>query len=262
MERRFAVHARAYRPKVGALLAAVTLCATTIAGAAPKGAEAKAAFDKGVAAYTKGDYAAASAALEKSFAAEADGETLYAWAQTERKLNHCDKASELYGTLLEMDLPAENKAAIQALLDECKAILEAQKPVEPPTPDVTPVPEPRPPPPPPRETERPSRWKHPVGLGLLGLGGVGVGVGTVFLVQAKAADSDKDSAATYGEFQDLEARAMSRGRLGVIAAATGGVLIGASLVWIMTRSQPAESGTTATLFIGDDSAGVVAFGRF
>ena len=105
MERRFAVHART------AVIAAASLLATTTASAAPKGAEARAAFDKGVAAYKKADYAGASDALGRSFTLEADADTLYAWAQTERKLNHCDKAVELYERLLTMDLPEANKAA-------------------------------------------------------------------------------------------------------------------------------------------------------
>jgi len=103
------------------------LLASGAAGAAPKSAAARAQFDKGVAAYTKGDYEAASAALGSSFVLEADAETLFAWAQTERKLGHCDRAIELYTKLLKMDLPAENKEAVKVQIGECKAIVADEK---------------------------------------------------------------------------------------------------------------------------------------
>ena len=82
MERRLAVLARA------AVIAASSLFAST-ASAVPKGTEARAAFDKGVAAYKKADYVGASDALGRSFTLEADADTLYAWAQTERKRSLC-----------------------------------------------------------------------------------------------------------------------------------------------------------------------------
>ena len=81
--------------------------------AAPKTPKAKAAFTAGVKAYQKGDYALASKQLERSFQLERDVETLFAWAQTERQLEHCDKASDLYHNILTFDLPDENKAAVQ-----------------------------------------------------------------------------------------------------------------------------------------------------
>ena len=77
-----------------------------------------------MAAYTSNDYAMAGEALGQSYALEPDVETLFAWAQTERKLERCDKASELYGKLLAYDLPDENKAAIRTKLEECKAIIQ------------------------------------------------------------------------------------------------------------------------------------------
>jgi hypothetical protein len=107
------------------------LVASSAAFAAPKSGEARVQFDRGVAAYTKGDYAAAAEALGASFVLEADPETLFAWAQTERKLGHCDRAIDLYGKLLGMDLPAENKQAIRVQISECKAIIADQKPAKP-----------------------------------------------------------------------------------------------------------------------------------
>ncbi|MFN0248868.1 MAG: tetratricopeptide repeat protein [Kofleriaceae bacterium] len=256
MERRLAVHART------AVIAAVSLLAST-ASAAPNGPEARAAFDKGVAAYKKADYAGAADALGRSFTLEADADTLYAWAQTERKLNHCDKAVDLYERLLTMELPEANKAAVVQQIDECKVIIAAQKPVataalatpEPtssPPGTVSPAPE-RP------ETPSPApAWLNPVGLGLVALGAVGLGAGGVFLAQASAADSDKDSAMTYGDFERFDERATSRGRLGVIAAASGAVLLTAGIVYIVTR-KPVERQSVTVIV---EPTGVGLAGRF
>ena len=266
MERRFAVLARAPHQKVIAALAALVL-ASGPALAAPKTGEARVQFDRGVAAYTKGDYASAAEALGASFVLEADPETLFAWAQTERKLGHCDRAIDLYTKLLAMDMPAENKQAIQVQIDECKAIVAEDKtrpaePVQPITP-VSPQPATQQPPPPrdePAQPERRAWWKDPVGGGLVGAGAIGLGVGVVFLVQGRNADADKDSAPTYPEYEVLADRAESRGRLGVIGIAAGSALIAGGVIWYVTR-KPAER-TTVTTLVLPSGGGVALSGRF
>ena len=117
------------------------------AAAAPKSAPAKVAFDEGIAAYQKEDWAGASAAFGRSYELEHDTEALFAWAQAERKQGHCDKALDLYEKLLAANLPAENAAAVREKRDECRAIV-GTKPAPPP-----PVAPPQPPPIP-RATER------------------------------------------------------------------------------------------------------------
>lgn len=265
MERGITVHARAYRQALSALLAAAVMSATiSPALAAPKGPKAKAEFDRGVAAYTQGDYNVASEALGKSFTLEPDVETLYAWAQTERKLERCDTASELYAKLLTYDLPAENKAAIRVKLDECKTILAAQAPapasdpVEPttPTPMLPPTDEPAAP-----TTSSSSRWSSPVGLTLIGLGVVGLGTGGVLLMQARTADDDKKDAPNYGDYQRLHNTAQTRGKYGVIAAFGGAGLLATGLLYIAMRG-PAERNTQVTGWVQPDGGGVVATGRF
>ena len=260
MERRLAVHART------AVIAAASLLASTTASAAPKGTDARAAFDKGVAAYKKADYQGASDALGRSFTLEADADTLYAWAQTERKLNHCDKAIDLYARLLEMDMPEPNKVAVRQQVEECKVIVAAQKPSEAePTSNPTLAPTEAPgatPTPPPDRPETPasppSKWLNPVGLGLMGLGAIGLGAGVVFLAQGNSAEADKESATTYGDFQRFSDRATSRGRLGVIAAASGAVLLTAGIVYIVTR-KPVERQSIAIIV---EPTGVGVAGRF
>jgi hypothetical protein len=358
VERRLAIHARASGEKVmprclgparSACVATRTVAATLFATlvissaafAAPKAGEARVQFDRGVAAYTKGDYATAAEALGASFVLEADPETLFAWAQTERKLGHCDRAIDLYTKLLGMNLPAENKKAIRVQISECKAIVADQKskpsdksgakpgdksvaakpsdkpvgakpgdkvvgtkavdaqtkpvetkpvetkPVETKVVDTKPVDtkpldtqrrpadttQPTPvqtaqvdtmsPPreePPPMTAEGRAWWKDPVGGALVGAGAVGIGLGIVFLAQASAADSDKSSAMTYPEYEDLVNRAESRGRLGVISLVAGGALATAGVVWYVTRKPNGERAVTTLVL--PSGGGLALSGRF
>jgi tetratricopeptide (TPR) repeat protein len=268
VERRFAVHADPHQQEVSvagrstptraghvrAALAALVVLAGSPVFAAPKSGDARAQFDRGVAAYTKGDYATATEALGASFVLEADPETLFAWAQTERKLGHCERAIELYTKLLAMDLPAENKQAIDVQIDECKAVLAEEQQREP-APVVTPPPEPASF----AHAEGRAWWKDPVGGALVGAGVVGLGLGTVFLVQGHSAEADKDGAATYAEYQRLADRATSRGRLGVIGLVAGGALVAGGIVWYVTR-EPTEP--TLTTLLLPSGGGVAVSGRF
>jgi hypothetical protein len=274
------VHARRL---VASAVALAVVSASGAAFAAPRRPAAKKAFKRGVAAYTKGDYAAAAAALARSFKLEADAETLFAWAQTERKLDHCDRAIELYSKLLRMDLPAANKKAVSVQIGECKEILAAQKP------EPEPPREPEPSVEPDREldsepvsstssepegsesrTSEPIQvhasseghawWKDPVGGALVGVGLVGVGVGAVFLVQAHAAESDKATAASYEDFQALDDKAHSRGQLGVIGLAAGGAFVAVGALWYATRKSP--SSPTVTGWLAPTGGGFAIAGGF
>lgn len=253
----------------------VLLLASTTAIAAPKKKGARAQFDRGVAAYTKGDYTTASDALGTSFSLEADVETLFAWAQSERKLGHCDKAIELYTKLLTMNLPAENKDAVNVQLGECKQILEEERaaaamldapPATPPgsgpqtTPDAPPVDSPSPSPVAPADTTRP-RWKDPVGLSLLGAGALGIVVGTVFLVKGSSAQSDADSATNYDDFITASDRADSDGRIGVIGLVAGGAFVTAGIVWYVTRTS-ASPDRTVSGWLAPRGGGLAVSGRF
>ena len=249
MEQRFPVHAGAHRK---ALIVALALVGSS-AVAAPKGAAAKKAFDKGVKAYTAGDYATAAEAMSKSYDLETDPETLFAWAQSERKLEHCDKAIELYNELLVYELPDANKQVIHTQIGECKDILAAKtpKPV-----DTPKEPEPPPPaelPPPPAETPAPASpedrawWKDPVGDGLVLAGIAGLVVGGVELSAASSADSSKTNATSYTDFKKYSDQATSDGKLGVIAASAGGALVAVGVIWYATHREHHEHVVTGWL---------------
>ena len=246
-----------------AALAIAALLAATPALAAPKGKAAKAAFDRGVAAYTKGDFAAASEALGQSYKLEPDVETLFAWAQSERQQNNCDSAIELYNKLLDTNMPAENKDAVRTKLEECKAIIAAKtgvldKPLDPP--DQEPVPEE-----PVREDPAPSGktpwWKDPIGDALTIGGVVALGVGGYFLYSGKTAE-DK-SFENDAQFEANQDKAESHGRIGVILTLTGGALIVGGIVRYVTRDGGgSKESSSVTGWVTSDSGGLAAFGRF
>ena len=247
-----------------ALAIAALLLASVPAVAAPKGKAAKAAFDRGVAAYTKGDFAGASEALGQSYKLEADLETLFAWAQSERQQDKCESAIELYNKLLEMEMPAENKDAVRAKLEECKAIVTAktgkiEKPIEP----VKEEPIQQEPPPEEPRVDKPEGkspwWKDPIGDALTVGGVVAIGVGGYFLYSGKKAeDKSFENDAGFKENQD---KAESHGKIGVILTVTGGALVVGGIVRYMTRGGSKES-TTVTGWVNSDSGGLAAFGRF
>jgi tetratricopeptide (TPR) repeat protein len=277
LERRLAVHAGA-RKKVTAWLArgviAAGVLAATTATAAPRKRDAKAAFDRGVAAYQKGDFAVAIEALGASFKLEADAETLFAWAQSERQLEHCDKAIELFGKLLELDMPAENRKAVQSKIEECKVIVAAQKPRQPErtpekTPEKTPPgPEITPPDPGPKVVVTPhgpegrsAWWKDPIGDALVIAGVAGLGVGGYFLYSGHKAEQDSHD--NIADFADLNARAEKHGRNGVIASAVGGVLLVGGIVRYATRGGGGKTELTSiTGWLAPSGGGLAAFGRF
>ena len=276
MERRFAVHAGSYRQ---ALIAAIVLVVSPV-GAAPKGAKSKAAFQKGVAAYQKNDYAAASAAFSKSYTLEADAETLFAWAQSERKQEHCDKATELYAVLLEMDLPAENKTVIKGQIAECEAVMAAQhqktEPVKTEPEKTEPVKtepvktEPAKTEPvkteahdevaPPVEHVSEGRpwYRDPVGDTLVITGVVGIGVGVAMLVSAHSAEQS-EAGVTYPEAKALDDKAKSRGTIGVISGGIGAALVVGGIVWYATHGKSSHA---PTAWVTPTGGGVGIAGAF
>jgi hypothetical protein len=281
VERRFAVHAGTHRQALIAVLALV--CSP--AAAAPKGAKAKALFDKGVKLYTKGEYQAAAEVLGKSVAIEADAETLFALAQTQRKLDHCDLAIPIYDRLLAMEMPAENKDTIRGLLEECKQIVapapptppaEEPKPVAEPPHEAHAAPEPEPehdsapqqphPPDtgePPRASPTPEghHWyKDPVGDSLVVAGVAGVGVGVAYLLSASAADHDKMNATSYPQYLDLSNRASSDGSIAMVGLIGGGALITCGIVWYATHGGSSHAPLTG--WVAPHGGGVGVAGSF
>ena len=317
MGRRLAVHARSTRrPALGRtgtrgargatrciLLGGVVAFAVLSASAnpvvaAPKHKTAKAAFQRGVAAYQKQRYQAAADALGESYDLEPDLETLYAWAQAERQLDDCEKASELYRKLLGYQMPAENKQVIRDKIEECRTLLAAQEP------DVRVEPDPEPAPPargdstgdgdgrgdpdaardghraasPQRERERDrddshrSRTSSPwyadaTGDALLGGGVIALGLGSAFLISASTAAADAQL--SYPEFATKTELARSRGEIGVVALVASGVLVTGAIVRYLVHGQsqhppaPRDRALSSSAWITPGGGGGVAIlGRF
>jgi hypothetical protein len=246
------------------LAALLLVTITSSASARPKRRDSRAAFDRGVAAYKKNNFVAASEALARSFELEADVDTLFAWAQSERKLEHCDKASELYEKLLTYNLPPENKTAVDAKLEECRQIIAAAAPpVEPAPPPVAPPPPPVAPAPPPAPAPvvRSRSWyRDPVALGLLGAGIVGVGAGGGFLLSAQSNNSSIHDAGTYDQATNFSKHAKTRGTIGLVAGSVGGALIVGGVVWIVIHRQGTEPPVTA--WLAPTGGGVAFNGAF
>ncbi len=236
------------------------LAGATSAHAAPHGVDAKAQFDRGAGAYNNNDYAGASDAFAKSFALEPDPETLFAWAQAERKLGHCGKAIELYDKLLAMQLPAENRDAVTKLRAECQQLADQVATAHPPPIE----PEHHAPPIAPRLVDQPEHWWHD-GFGdtLLVIGVAGLAVGAVCLVQAHTADQDKATATNYFDYKADVDRASSRGQLGVIFSAAGGVVLAASIVHYIAHGHSSHApASSASAWVTPNGGGLVWSRRF
>lgn len=264
MERRLAAVAGAdaapLTRRAAIWLAALALVAPAGADARPSRRDARAQFDRGLAAYKKANYEGAAEALEKAFALEADVDTLFAWAQAERKLERCDKAIELYQKALAFKLPDANRLAIQRSIADCRALLVSQAP--PPAPEPLPVINPPPEPQPEVAVPAPSDaapavgaarpgdsiepphhhawYRDPITLTLLGSGLVATGVGTGLLISARSLDQDFHKATTELEASQLADKAHSRGNAGLITAGIGGALVVGGVVWLLTHRHADE----------------------
>jgi len=273
-----------------ALAAASLGVAARSADARPKRRDSKAAFDRGVVAYQKGNFQGASEALGKSFELERDVDTLFAWAQAERKLEHCDKAIDLYEQLLTFNLPAANKTAVEGKLAECRTIIAQQSP--PPAPPVEPA-RPAaaaaPPPPPsapavtppsasvaaagpvasPQPEEPPAAprtryvfYKDPVALGLGGAGIVALGIGGAFLAAAHSASSDAKAATTYQQVLDANHRVDQRNKLGGGGLIAGSVLVAGGVGWVLWKRHDSGEQRTVTGWLAPGGGGLVIAGPF
>lgn len=297
MERRLAIHAGADAqalsrgaPRAGcAALAAVLLVATAgTAHARPKTRAARAAFDKGVAAYQKNNFQAAADALGRSFEIERDPDTLFAWAQAERKLDRCDRAIVLYEQLLQQPtLPEANRSAVEQKLAECRTIVAQVAPAPPAEATVAPpasgrgepataAPEPPAagtvapvapspgsgPESPPVESPAYRWYKDPVGLSLVGVGLVAAGIGGGYLLAARAAASDAQSAASYDQIGPLNDKIDQRNKIGAGALIAGGVLVVGGASWILWKQHDSGERRVVTGWLSPGAAGVVVGGRF
>ena len=263
------------------LVAVMLVSISSAAEARPKRRDARAAFDRGVTAYQKGNFEAAATALSKSYDLEHDVDTLFAWAQTERKLERCDKAIELYEKLLASNLPSANKSAVEQKLSECRVVVAQQKPVAAPAavppaaePAVQPKAQPasRSPrvadstdsaPEPPLRSDagstRRAWFKDPVALGLIGTGVLATGVGAGLVVSASSLANATPK--NWDEAVDNSKTATSRGYIGQASMAVGGALVIGGVVWIVAHRGGTER-AAVTGWVAPGGGGLAVGGPF
>ncbi len=222
---------------VSLVIAARLASAQALAGP-PLNAQARAHFDKALAAYSTANYRAASVEFELAYGLDARRELLFAWAQAERLSGNCDRAVMLYRRFLDQAPNEAEATKANREIDRCRGSnpAVAAAPVEPASPppatpaDDAAVERSSPP----RVAEHESHWySNPWVDGLVGGGGAAIVAGGVFLWLAHSSDNAADSATQYGDARQLVDEADTRRLIGTITLATGGALVvgGIALSW-------------------------------
>jgi hypothetical protein len=185
--------------------------------------EARALYDRGLAAYQAKDYPTAIRAFEAGFALEPRREFLFANAQARRLAGDCRGAVPLYQRFLEMGPPPVQASATQIALARCAQQMAVERLA--PAPPLVIAPAPLPPPPPPPWTH--DRW----GAALLATGVVGLGVGVGFLAASFAALPSDDASMKVGSdkmgYDSQRAVAESRHAIALVGLVGGGALVAA-----------------------------------
>ncbi len=218
--------------------------------------------------YEAGRYAEAIVELRAAYAADAQGQYLFAIAQAHRMADECETAIEAFGAFLRTGPKPNATKAAQRYIDDCRATLAAKRAAaQAAAASQTPAPAPQPAPPPPpseplvvREVERVytrevyipwyGDWQ---GDTLAAAGVVTLLTGVTFLVIANGHDDDATHATSYDAL-DRSLTLRDRDQVvGGIAIATGSALAVAALARYALRPkrvqtevfvQPAQSGAS------------------
>lgn len=167
---------------------------------APTEVSAAESLELGLSAYARGDYDAAVAHFERSYALQPDPATLYAWAQASRGAGDCAAAIELYQRFLGGGATGDPRAAAIANQQRCRETLAATPPPdEPPAPRVV-EPTSTPPPIPTPTTPAPDR----AAIGLLGSGGALLVVGLALTIAAAVVRQAQRRTRDYDRFDALD----------------------------------------------------------
>ena len=210
---------------------------TGAAARAPAKSEAQAHFEAAAELYAREDYAAAAREFAIAYALDARVDILFAWAQAERQAANYAEAVELYERLLAGELSDKQRAAIEELLVEVRAAVEAEAPA-----DIEPEPEPAP-----AQTDADdSRPAKPDTLALA-LTGIGAGlalVGGGLLIGGASADARVRKAESYQAFADAYDPSSGRGRGAVTLYASGAVLAGVGVTALLVGAVRLARGTS------------------
>ncbi len=175
--------------------------------ASPVADPARSELDLGLAAYGRREYAQALLHFERSYAAQPDPATLYAWAQASRGAGRCAQAIALYQRFIDGGAAGASREAALQNQARCREQIEQtpepeSPPSRPPPPLVRRSPQAAVSPGPPPPQTRPDR----VGVALVGTGAavlaVGVGVLVAAILQHRAQRTTRD----YDRFDRLDTR--------------------------------------------------------
>lgn len=144
MRRSLRSSARRVRAVVTLLVTFVTIGGVGVPGDASAGPprtmkpEARAALDRGIAAYEKGDFDAASAALREAIAVEPHPDLYYTLGQSERRAGRCDEAADAYRAFLASNPPATEADLARGNIARCVPAAPPPKPSGDPAPTAPP----------------------------------------------------------------------------------------------------------------------------
>lgn len=192
---------------------------------APVNAQAGALYEAGLTDYKAQRFESASRLLSQSFALVPQAQTLFAWAQSERFLFHCDQAVVLFDRFIAMAPPERQVAAAELAKRRCTpapAPSLQDKPIAPP-----PV--------------APPAWYRDVAGGmLLGTGVVTAATGLGLIVSAHSLSGKAASAETLGASQSLRRRSEQRWAWGLGTSMVGALLVAGGItryVWVSRNDE-------------------------
>lgn len=210
--------------------ASIAILCTLAASAHAENAEAAARLAAGHAHFGAGRFAEALVEYTAAYKLERDPDTLFAIAQTERKLGQCHLALPHYREYLasRKDFPDEVKGVIA----ECWRQLpppEANKPC----------------PAAPAASDQETPWYKNPASGAVIVGTVGVAVGVGFLFAASSTRDQADNAQFSDEFDSLLDEATGQRRIGATFLVTGALLAAGGVAYHYWSGSRSVTPTTA-----------------
>ena len=193
-------------------------------GASDAATEAERLYQEGLNDYKAQRYEAAVASLSRSFALNSQAQTLFAWAQSERLLFHCENATALFDRFIAMAPTERQVAAAQLAKRRCTQAPTDAVLAKPPAANLAALP------------TASDVWYQDVAAGTLcAVGVVGMATGLGLIVSAHGLAGNAESADTLGVSQSDRRAAEQRWAWGVGTMVAGALLFSGGVsryVWV------------------------------
>lgn len=191
-------------------------------------------------AFREGDFVLAAEAFQRAFDITGDPALLFGRAQALRRAGSCAAAIEVFEQFIAMSPPATDAEAAQAVIDECRAILDVHEPPPSPSPvDEDPPPASTSPPP----SASPPWHRDVTGGALLGTGLAITAVGAALYGTAFAQADDRGG--TEQQYDDRRRRVRTFAATGGALLITGGALVVGSVIRYAVVSKRRSSSRVA-----------------